>query len=252
MDEIQVHGPLSCTRCFEANGSQSIEVNGWRLINDPGLWGASDPVVLVLGQSKGNTQVRQLLRNSFDSVAFSGVRDRLANILAGISVHLDKANLDKYFSASEQNIAFASLLRCSLSDVNGKTSGSPVIHAMGDAKADAWIVSCMDQWLLRPNPRLRLVVFLGLTDEYVKRVMSHLQALHPATFRKMDQSAVSAAGIVWVFVQHPSRISENHYQRWINSSPHSKRDSIRRRVIQLINQEPSIRDTGLFGATESP
>lgn len=55
MNPLPTHGPLSCSICFShCNAPETA--NGWRLINDPGYWGATDPVVLVLGQSKGKTQ----------------------------------------------------------------------------------------------------------------------------------------------------------------------------------------------------
>jgi hypothetical protein len=53
-----VHGPITCRACFEDRDPAvtAIESGGFRLVNDPGYGGAPDPVVLVLGQSKGRTQ----------------------------------------------------------------------------------------------------------------------------------------------------------------------------------------------------
>lgn len=186
---------------------------GWRLINDPGLWGSFDPVVLVLGQSKGNTQIKSYAKGDFDAVAFAGIRNRLAMILEKIGVNLRASEVDQHFAAQERDIAFASLLRCSLSDSVGNTSGSPVMHAMGDPAANEWIVNCMETWLARPNPRLRLVVMLGLTPKYVSRVMDGLRNLYVSTFKKLDKVAAEAGGVTWVFAQHPSTISENHFRR---------------------------------------
>lgn len=130
MGEGARHGPLKCRRCFEVHDSSIIEVDSWRLVNDPGLWGATDPVVLILGQSKGNTQARSWSLGEFDKVGFAGIRDRLARVLDRIGIDIDVANPDKHFSSDEPNLAFASVLRCSLSDRFGKTSGSPIIPAM--------------------------------------------------------------------------------------------------------------------------
>jgi len=233
MKNNPTHGPLTCTRCFN-NDRKLIEANGWRLVNDPGLWGSSDPSVLILGQSKGNTQIRKMSENDFDAVAFAGIRDRLARILARISLNLDAENLDQHFSKDEKDFAFASVLRCSLSDPTGKTSGSPVMHAMDDPEADRWIVNCMDQWLSKPNPRLKIVVFLGLTDGYAKRIATRLLNLHSATFRKVSSTIFEAAGVSWVFAQHPSRISENHYQNWIGNLPHAKRDLVNTQILKKL------------------
>lgn len=228
MNECPTHGPLSCTRCF-ADCSVPIEANGWQLINDPGYWGASDPLILILGQSKGNGQRRvfALGEKAFDAVAFAGVRERVSAILDKIGISLDKANIDKHFSATETDIGFASLLRCSVSDPKGKTSGSPIIGAMNDPDADRWIDNCMHTWLFNLNPRLKLVVLFGLTPRYTRLVSAHLRRLHNQSYRRIDNVAVEAAGVTWVFVQHPSLISQNHYERWISPLPHAKRDAVR-------------------------
>jgi hypothetical protein len=221
------HGPLSCRICFGDN-ADAIERDGFRLVNDPGWWGASNPIVLVLGQSKGNTQKRALRTGEFDKVGFAGVRDRLARVLASVGVTVDTENPDRHFVASESDIAFASLLRCSISTLSGKTSGSPIIPAMEQRSTDAWIRTCMKRWLEQPNSRLKLVVLLGLTPKYAKLVLERLKDLHPQTFIQRNDVVAEAAGVTWVFAQHPSRISENHYQNWIGSEPHRKRDVVRR------------------------
>lgn len=236
MTIYQSHGPLNCSQCFVDCKTPEV-ANGWRLVNDPGYWGASDPVVLVLGQSKGNKQRKVFAQGdaAFDAVAFAGIRDRLAKILDKISIRLDKADVDKHFRASETEVGFASLLRCSVSDPTGNTSGSPIIGAMKDPDADKWIENCMRKWLSEFNPRLKLVVLCGLTDAYKNRVTAHLSKLHANTFRKIDKFASEAAGVVWLFIQHPSTISENHYQSWIGTAPHLKRDEARMHLERTLS-----------------
>lgn len=229
------HGEQDCRLCFDECDGRILIKSGWRLVNDPGYWGSIDPRVLVLGQSKGNTQVRALSRSSFDTVAFAGIRDRLALILESIGVPVAKDQFHKAFIDGENDLGFASLLRCSLSDPAGKTSGSPVTAGMSDAVVDHWIGNCAKRWLSELNPRLRLVVFLGLTPAYVKGVMRHLKAVHPKDFRQTSKVTASASGVTWVFVQHPSRISENHYQRWIDRNPHPKRDVVAASVASALS-----------------
>lgn len=229
METIPRHGPLVCSKCFPVN-QPVVESNGWRLVNDPGLWGARDPLVLVLGQSKGNTQLRVQRGGEFDRVAFAGLRERLADVLAVIGIELNRENLDRHFSHAEADVAFASVVRCSLSDPNGKTSGSPIIAAMDDSVAENWITECMRTWLLQPTPRLRVVVMLGITPAYVKGIMRKLKELHYGTFEQLDVLVARAVGVLWVFAQHPSRISENHYRRWISMAPYSARDAVHKYV----------------------
>ncbi|MFD1521525.1 hypothetical protein [Pseudonocardia yunnanensis] len=132
-------------------------------------------------------------------------------------------DFDSRFTASEEYFGFASLVRCSLSTVDGKSSGSPLGRAMRSTPADRWVRNCMQRWLIHPNPRLRLVVLLGLTDSYVTAVTARLRDIHPTTFRAVNATTVHAAGVVWTFLQHPSRLSENHFRTWISDEPHRKR-----------------------------
>lgn len=217
------HGQQGCRLCFVDHGPAANAIDGdeFRLVNDPGYWGAPDPVVLVLGQSKGRTQWRAQA-NDFDAVAFAGIRDRLSDILGIVGIPVGH-DFGSRFTAEEEYFGFASLVRCSLSTADGKSSGSPVTRAMRSPQADRWVRTCMQRWLTHLNPRLRLVVLLGLSDDYVAAVVARIRDLHPSTFRAVNTTTVHAAGVIWSFVQHPSRLSENHYRSWIGDGPHRKR-----------------------------
>jgi hypothetical protein len=130
-------------------------------------------------------------------------------------------------------------LRCSLSDNKGRTSGSPLLKAMNDPEADTWVRQCMQTWLSKPNPRLRLVLLTGITSGYMLRVLKRLCHLHPATYRPLSKSAAVAAGVTWVFTQHPSKICENHYINWLDKDIHAKRAEAKKRIaIALTRLDP--------------
>jgi hypothetical protein len=252
---IYQHGPVRCRECFDAEhrAVTTIEADGFRLVNDPGYWGAPDPVVLVLGQSKGRNQWTSWGRD-FDDVAFAGIRDRLRSILERVGIPVEHDDIDACFRADERLFGFASLVRCSLNWSNGGSSGSPVMSAMGSSSADAWVRTCMARWLTHLNPRLRLVILLGITDAYVSAVIERLRAVHPASFRIENRTTVHAAGVVWTFVQHPSRLSKNHYRRWVGDDPSSKRDAAHEAVrIALGDADPNEpRSLGLNRSQEVP
>jgi hypothetical protein len=220
-----VHGWLECRACFAevSLAEKVLNVDGYRLVNDPGYWGAADPVVLVLGQSKGRTQWRAAARD-FDAVAFAGIRDRLRAVLDRVGVPTGKGDFDDRFTAAETYLGFASVVRCSLSTHDGRSSPSPVAQAMRSS-ADRWVRMCMERWLTDLNPRLRLVILLGLTNAYVAAVISRIRALHPQTFRQENATTVHAAGVVWTFVQHPSKQAVTSFRDWIGDEPLDKRDN---------------------------
>jgi hypothetical protein len=234
-----VHGPIACRACFDGRDPAvtTIESGRFRLVNDPGYWGAPDPVVLVLGQSKGRTQWRAW-GHDFDQVAFAGSRDRLRAILERIGVSIDHADFDDSFRSTEQDLGFASLVRCSLSRDGGSSSGSPVTAAMASPSADQWVRTCVQRWLSRFNPRLRLVVLLGITDSYVEAALDRLKTLHAESFRRLDATTAQAGGVLWTFAQHPSPLSMNHYRRWIGQEPAPKRDAASRALRMALSAAP--------------
>lgn len=224
------HGPLACRNCFRAVNGDVAEADGFQLENGPGWWGASDPVVLVLGQSKGRNQSKVETLGVFDEIAFAGLRVRLAAVLGAISIEMNYANLDKHFTATEDYFAFASILRCAISAANGKTSGSPLMGALRTSIAGAWLDTCLRTWMRYYNPRLRLVVALGLSRKYVNGVMQKLAALHGADFARVNEYVARVESVTWVFAQHPSPISQNHFRRWTSDEPHRARDLVRHAV----------------------
>ena len=112
------HGPIACTKCFAACNDRIREFGDWRVINDPGAWGSSDPEVLVLGFSKGSTQAEAYVSHKFDDVAFhhstGQTRRRLAGVLDVLGLVRQDTEIDELFTNAEKDFAFGSLVRCSL------------------------------------------------------------------------------------------------------------------------------------------
>lgn len=217
------HGPMSCRACFP-DSSDAVIHGPWMLINDPGYWGAADPLVLVLGFSKGNTQRRAYQMGEFDKVAFAKSRDRLRNVLARIGLLPADDDIDLRMMATERVFAFASLLRCSLSKGH-KTSGSITVEAISGPPARQWIETCAQTHLGGLTSRTKLVVLLGLTDRYVEAVHGLLARLHDSEYQRTSATTGRSKDRTYVFVQHPSRLSENHYQAWLSHKSSKKRDA---------------------------
>ena len=57
MNPGYTHGWLDCWHCYNENKDPFV-YNNWELHNDPGYAGSSSPRILVLGFSKGATQMR--------------------------------------------------------------------------------------------------------------------------------------------------------------------------------------------------
>lgn len=218
------HGPLPCRACFRSCSADELREGPWLLVNDPGHWGAADPAVLVLGFSKGNTQRTAYRGGEFDAVAFAKSRDRLRNVLARIGLVASDDDIAPRMTAAERDFAFASLLRCSLSKA-GKTSGTIMVEALASAPPRDWIRTCVETHLAQLSARTKVVVLLGITARYVEGVVAHLERLHQGRFKRTSLTTARGDGRRYVFVQHPSRLSENQYRAWMSLAPHAKRDA---------------------------
>src|SRR5215211_4495813 len=114
---LPAHGPIACRRCF--TGPDPVQdVGSWRMVNDPGAWGSTTPRVPVLGFSKGFTQANAYKNGNFEAVPFARMRPRLTEVLQVVGV-LDESDIvDHRMVATETELAFGSLVRCSLSRWN--------------------------------------------------------------------------------------------------------------------------------------
>jgi hypothetical protein len=112
------HGNIKCNDCFISE--KCILDDGWQLNNNP----SSTPEILVLGYSKGTTQMKRDI--PFDDIAFKGMRNRLKEILVLMNLIDTKIEIDSLFTKEEKKFGFASLIRCGISH-NNKTSDVSII-----------------------------------------------------------------------------------------------------------------------------
>ncbi len=166
------HGWQPCRACHQAG--QDVRIEGdWHLRANPGYWGAQAPRVLVLGFSKGATQIAAAAGGQFDAVAFAGMRPRLKAVLDGLGLDLDGQSIDEAMSAGARALGAASLIRCGLSVMeNGQLKSSGTI--MPKAAKASFPLQAMKTCIgrhLNPLPEsVETVVMLGTTDAYVKGV----------------------------------------------------------------------------------
>jgi len=206
------HGPMICDRCWKGVTVPYQEIGPFRLIRDPGHWGSTNPTVLVLGISKGNTQSKAFARGSFDDVAFKQIRHRLLEVLqtVGLLPGETLARFERRFLAQEQEYAFASVVRCSLTGMDRKkrvhTADSPnVIPAFKpDSKGYAFVSACVDQHIGGLPSSTRTVVLLGNTDLYVRN-LQNLVGRTLGCVTPINDVAYRAKGALFVHVSHPSK-----------------------------------------------
>lgn len=191
---LPCHGPISCRLCWAGSDAKEKgfgppvdgQPNRFRLINDPGAWGAKDPVVLVLGMSKGNTQADAMARaaegGSFEAVPFAKMRPRLLQSLQAVGLMRGVTNLDPRFAARERDYGWGSILRCSLTGWNKKNdrwsgASGDVIPGLKQRDGNLALKACIQQHLTSLSERTRLIVLLGNDDRYVEIVRRAFQGV---------------------------------------------------------------------------
>jgi hypothetical protein len=227
------HGKIACRKCFPGKSDIAIPHPNWRIINDPGNWGSDKPEYLILGFSKGTTQAGIYEHGKFEDVPFAGMRNRLTEALQVIGVLADSESIDQKITDSKSNISLGSLIRCSVSRLDEKASrrkGYRVYGCTGPLITKSFreipevINNCTDKYLSNLPGTVKVIVFLGNGDSYVKSCQDIILSLYPDDYKRINQMAVFANNRLWLHLAHPSGLN-GHFNAWLkdNKGPGLKR-----------------------------
>lgn len=235
------HGPVNCSRCWSDSSAKVQECGAFRLVRDPGHWGATDPHTLVLGISKGNTQSKAFANEHFDGVAFKKMRPRMLEGLQAVGVLGDDnaSRFDRRFSTSETDFAFASVVRCSITGWNEKkglhTAESPcVVPAFKEGSAGyKFVESCVSQHLVPLPPRTKRVLLLGNDDKYADNLAEVIGRCR-GPVRHVNPMSYVSSGILFVHLAHPSP-ANGHFGAFIEGKGKQgkKRDWARQAIAAM-------------------
>lgn len=229
------HGPVACTRCWEEPEQKIQEVGSFRLVRDPGHWGAANPRFLVLGMSKGNTQSSAFQDSAFDEVGFKGIRKRMLEVFQAVGLLADEVadDFESRFKSAETEFAFASVVRCSLTGMDRKkgmhTADSPnVLPAFRlSSEGQQFVRNCVDQHIRQLPPRTETVLLLGNTDSYVRSLAAAINK-YRGPVEWVNDMAYTSNGVLFVHLSHPSK-GNGHFGAYIRGEgkPGAKRDMAR-------------------------
>ncbi|MXO84755.1 hypothetical protein GRI38_01735 [Altererythrobacter aurantiacus] len=236
------HGSVECSRCWDSSTATVQEEGSFRLVRDPGHWGASNPETLVLGMSKGNTQSSAYRTECFDRVAFKGMRHRILQCFQSVGLLANETleRFERRFVASEKDFAFASMVRCSLTGFDRKkgkhTADSPnVLPAFKPSVVGhRFVQACVEQHLVRLPSRTSRVLLLGNTDSYVKAVAAAMSRQRGEVVW-INPMAYKSADVWFVHLAHPSP-GNGHFGAYIRGEgkPGLKRN-LAREALTLSN-----------------
>lgn len=223
---LPTHGRLSCRKCYESNSSdRCLPHPKWQMVNDPGHWGSSTPEYLVLGFSKGATQSETFRTGRHEEVAFAKMRPRLEQELKLLGALKSHESVNDKIKRPDSNIAFGSLIRCSLTREDAKasakqskrifaSSGSLIVKSFSEVPHI--IKNCVGEYLTQLPSSLKVIFFLGTSDTYVREVKQVIHQRYPDSYRELNSMAFQADDKKWVFIAHPSP-ANGTFGNWLSA-----------------------------------
>ena len=225
MSLLPPHGRINCNKCFEGQdvkwGITRIERNGWLLENNPGSWGSQEPIVLILGVSKGTRQSEKINTLTHDEIPFKSERARLSKILIRLGLLEEDDSIDRKINIEEQDFAFGSLIRCGIAmwdNSLGKfvKAGRVVQESASNPQAQIYVRNCASKFLGDLPNRVKLIVMLSNDAGYIDACFLTMKYLYPSVVRH-NQVSYGNDQTTWIHVIHPSGSSGRHIPTWLGS-----------------------------------
>ena len=224
MSSLPLHGRVYCNKCFEGQdvqwGKTKIERNGWLLENNPGSWGSPEPIVLVLGVSKGPRQSKKIESMAHEDIPFKGERKNLSKVLTRLALLKEGVSIDEKMSKGEGDYGFGSLLRCGIAMWDASKGeyvkvGRVVQESATNPQAQIYVRNCATKFLGDLPSRLKIIVMLSNDDAYMDACFSTMKYLYPNIVRH-NQASYGNDQVTWIHVIHPSGSSGRHLPAWLN------------------------------------
>ena len=224
MSVLPRHGRIYCNKCFEGEevqwGITRIEKNGWLLENNPGSWGSQEPIVLILGVSKGTRQSEKINKLTHNEIPFRSERKNLTKLLIRLGLMSEDESVDKKINKDEKDFAFGSLLKCGIAmweDSKGEyvKAGKVVQESANNPQAQEYIRNCASKYLGDLPKRTKLIVMLSNDDGYIDACYLVFKHLYPNIMRH-NQVSYGNDQVTWIHVIHPSGSSGRHIPAWLN------------------------------------
>jgi hypothetical protein len=254
------HGRVACSLChgaapIEFDASQARDEKGnWRITANPLAWGNPNSEVVILGFSKGPTQVGALASTPHDLIAYKGSRLNVGKILAHIGL-VPKQNPDALKRTIDELIAnragrfhFGSLVRCTVERFDHKgakwkgTGGGMLDKFVAAPFGQEVAGRCTSRFLGRLPSRTKLVVLFGLgtNGNYVREARKLIQKARPGQWRTVNDIAYTDGTLTFVHVEHFAAQGAL-LPNWLGEKPHERArlGILAREAVQLALANPT-------------
>jgi hypothetical protein len=220
---LPTHGWIGCDHCHESpERSRLIGKSSppeWKIERPNGAWGSTDPLVVVLGFSRG---ARQSKPRPFDEIAFSGLRGPLTEIMQVLGLLGASDHVDNRILSTEKDFHFASLFRCSVSMWDKKKSdyaksGNSILGKfLASSETRQIAETCTERFLAALPSRTKLVLLLGNSADYVDGCRSLFERLYPDV-HSLNDVAYSNGAITWVHTIHAAA-QGSYIPQWLTGA----------------------------------
>lgn len=191
----------------------------FRIEQPNGAWGARDPLVMVLGFSRG---VRQDPKAPFDEVAFSGMRSQLTKIMKALGLLGAGDHVSNRIRASEMDFHFGSLFRCSVAmwdkskQAYAKSGNGILEKFLASKEAREVADACTERFLGALPSRTKLVMLMGNSDDYVEGCQKLMRRIYPDV-RAINEVAYSNGRVTWVHTIH-AKAQGSYLPEWLEGA----------------------------------
>ena len=220
-------------------GEIIYDKNGWKLTNNPIAWGSSNPKVIVLGFSKGDTQVDQIDKSDINDVLFKGMRNNLTKMLQILGLLEENEHLNEKISGEEKEFHFGSLIRFSVSKIDKDkgifvNSGSDIIGEFTrNGEIREFLMKHFRDFFNDFPSRTKLFIMLGNDDRYINFCKDLMCKFHD-DIKQINGVSYGNNKVTFVHVIHPSGLSGIHLKNWLTSKE-GKQAQKREEAIKIVN-----------------
>ncbi len=217
MSGLPVSGRIACTLCHigPVDFGRTVRTEGdWRITANPLAWGNPNAEIVVLGFSKGPTQLSALATKAHNEIPYAGGRANIGKIFARLELISPGSN-EQYNRVISALIAdprgrfhFGSLIRCSAEQsLSGKWSGTKggMLDKFARSKLGSEVTrNCTGKFLGNLPSRTRLVLMFGTGSNlnYVSSCHDAIAAARPGNWRTINDVAYTDGQITVVHTEH--------------------------------------------------
>lgn len=217
MSGLPISGRIGCTLCHigSVDFGRTVRTEGdWRITANPLAWGNPNAEIVVLGFSKGPTQLSALASKAHNEIPYAGGRANIGKIFARLDLISSGSNAHYNREVSDliadQNgrFHFGSLIRCSAEqNLAGKWSGTKggMLDKFARSKLGSEVTkNCTGKFLADLPSRTRLVLMFGTGSKlnYVSSCREAISAARSGNWQTINDVAYTDGKITVVHTEH--------------------------------------------------